>query len=41
MSRVGAGSVVLDPVPAHCTVTGVPARVVRTRAPDCIASVLA
>ena len=27
-SRVGAGSVVLTPVPAHCTVAGVPARVV-------------
>jgi serine O-acetyltransferase len=27
-SRVGAGSVVLAPVPAHCTVAGVPARVV-------------
>ena len=30
MSKVGAGSVVLSPVPAHCTVAGVPARVVRT-----------
>jgi serine O-acetyltransferase len=27
-SRVGAGSVVLAPVPAHCTVAGVPARVI-------------
>ncbi|HEY6577842.1 MAG TPA: serine O-acetyltransferase [Rhizomicrobium sp.] len=26
-SRVGAGSVVIHPVPAHCTVAGVPARV--------------
>jgi serine O-acetyltransferase len=32
MSRVGAGSVVLRPVPAHCTVAGAPARIVRTRA---------
>ena len=31
MSKVGAGSVVLSAVPAHCTVAGVPARVVRTR----------
>jgi len=31
MSNVGAGSVVLSAVPAHCTVAGVPARVVRTR----------
>jgi len=29
MSKVAAGSVVLKPVPAHCTVAGVPARVVR------------
>jgi serine O-acetyltransferase len=29
MSKVAAGSVVLRPVPAHCTVAGVPARVVR------------
>ena len=28
-SRVGAGSVVLSPVPAHCTVAGVPARIVK------------
>lgn len=27
-SRVGAGSVVLQPVPAHCTVAGVPAKVI-------------
>jgi len=31
MSRVGAGSVVLVPVPPHATVAGVPARVVRGR----------
>lgn len=29
MSKVAAGSVVLRPVPPHCTVAGVPARVVR------------
>ncbi|HET7527038.1 MAG TPA: serine O-acetyltransferase [Burkholderiaceae bacterium] len=29
MSTVGAGSVVVKPVPAYCTVAGVPARVVR------------
>ena len=27
-SRVGAGSVVLHEVPAHCTVAGVPAKVI-------------
>lgn len=27
-SRVGAGSVVLHPVPAHCTVAGVPAKII-------------
>lgn len=31
MSKVAAGSVVLRPVPPHCTVAGVPARVVRHR----------
>jgi serine O-acetyltransferase len=34
MSRIGAGSVVLDAVPPHATVAGVPAKVVRTRAPE-------
>ena len=39
MSRVGAGSVVLAPVPPHATVAGVPARVVRERdAPAVIAA---
>src|SRR5262249_45575924 len=32
MSTVGAGSVVLAAVPAHCTVAGVPAKVVRAGA---------
>ena len=27
-SRIGAGSVVLNPVPAQCTVAGVPAKIV-------------
>ena len=31
MSRVGAGSVVVRSVPAYSTVTGVAARLVRTR----------
>ena len=34
MSRVGAGSVVLAPVPPHATVAGVPATVVRRRDDD-------
>ena len=33
-SRVAAGSVVLAPVPAHCTVAGIPARVVRRHAAE-------
>jgi serine O-acetyltransferase len=33
MSTVGAGSVVIKAVPPHCTVAGVPAKVVRTRHP--------
>lgn len=33
-AKIGAGSVVLDPVPAHCTAAGVPARIVgRTESP--------
>jgi serine O-acetyltransferase len=31
MSTVGAGSVVIKPVPAHCTVAGVPAQLLRRR----------
>ena len=27
-AKIGAGSVVLDAVPAHCTAAGVPARIV-------------
>jgi len=34
MSKVAAGSVVLRPVPSHCTVAGVPARVVRHHRDD-------
>lgn len=32
--RVGAGSVVLQDVPADCTVVGIPGRVVRQRSPE-------
>jgi serine O-acetyltransferase len=32
--RVGANAVVVDDVPAHCTVVGVPARIVRRRTPE-------
>ncbi|HJV83204.1 serine O-acetyltransferase [Noviherbaspirillum sp.] len=39
MSKVAAGSVVLKAVPAHCTVAGVPARVVRHQPPDSCPSV--
>jgi len=34
MSRIGAGSVVVNPVPPYCTVAGVPAKVVRRRRPE-------
>jgi serine O-acetyltransferase len=34
MSKVAAGSVVLKPVPPHCTVAGVPARIVRHHRDD-------
>jgi serine O-acetyltransferase len=34
MSKVAAGSVVLKAVPPHCTVAGVPARVVRRHRDD-------
>ncbi len=33
-SRVGAGSLVLKPVPPHCTVAGVPARVIGGKCPE-------
>jgi serine O-acetyltransferase len=33
-ARIAAGSVVLHPVPAHATVAGVPARVIRIETPD-------
>jgi serine O-acetyltransferase len=34
MSKVAAGSVVLKPVPPHCTVAGVPAKIVRQHRDD-------
>jgi serine O-acetyltransferase len=34
MSKVAAGSVVLKPVPPHCTVAGVPAKIVRRHQDD-------
>lgn len=34
-SKIGAGSVVLEEVPSHCTVVGVPGRIVKCNGPDC------
>lgn len=37
-ARIGANAVVLDDVPAHATAVGIPARVVRQRAPQGVAA---
>lgn len=34
MSKIAAGSVVLEEVPTHCTVAGVPAKIVRRHVCD-------